>query len=245
MSAATTPAGTRRVALGVDRLVAGYDGHPVIHELSLEVGEGEIVALLGPNGAGKTTTLSALSGLVPIMSGAVRLGGAALAARAPHRIARAGLIGVPEGRSLVSNLTVAEHFRLSSNSGAAARLDQAVEWFPQLGPLLHRKVGVLSGGEQQQLAVARALSERPAVVTIDEMSLGLAPLVVESMLTTLRDVVDDSGCGVLLVEQHVEMALGVADRAYVLDRGVCVARGSASELLADPDALRAAYLGGG
>ena len=228
--------------LEVSGLVAGYDGRAVVTGIDLSVAPGEIVCLLGPNGAGKTTSLLAMSGVIPSMGGSVRLDGVETTGQPSYRLARSGLAHVPEDRSLFPSLTVAEHLRLGSTKGGPTDGD-VFGWFPPLTGLVDRKVGLLSGGEQQMVAVARALMGRPKVLMVDELSLGLAPLVVQSLLDTIRVIADDTGCGVLLVEQHVEMALGAADRAYVLSRGSVVMSGQAGELSADPDRLRASYLG--
>ena len=228
-------------ALEVIGLVAGYDGRAVVTGIDLTVAPGEVVCLLGPNGAGKTTSLLAISAIIGRMAGSVRLDGAETKGDAPHRLARAGLAHVPEDRSLFPSLTVAEHLRLGSTKDGPGDAD-VFGWFPALARLHSRRVGLLSGGEQQMVAVARALKGRPRVLMIDELSLGLAPLVVESLLDTIRVIADDTGCGVLLVEQHVQMALGAADSAYVLSRGSIVMSGPADELAGDPDRLRASYL---
>jgi branched-chain amino acid transport system ATP-binding protein len=227
--------------LDVDRLVAGYDGQAVVHDISLSVGVGELVALFGPNGAGKSTTLLTISGLVKPMNGEIRFEGEPEQRRA-NKIARAGIAHVPEERSLFPSLTVAEHLRLANRSDAVPN-SKLFEWLPALGPLADRRAGLLSGGEQQMLAVARALKSRPKLLMVDEMSLGLAPLVASSLLATIGGVARDTGCGVLLVEQHVPMALTVVDRAYVMSRGRIVDEGSAADLSEDPSRLEASYLG--
>ncbi len=228
-------------ALEVTGLSAGYGGRAVISDFDLTVSSGEIVCLLGPNGAGKTTALSAIAGLIKRMSGSVTLDGVPANPR-PHRLARQGMSLVPEDRSLFPSMTVAEHLRLGSTKGGPDEAD-VYGWFPALARLTSRPVGLLSGGEQQMVAVARSLMSAPKVLMVDEMSMGLAPIIVESLLGTIRSIARESGAAVLLVEQHVQMALGVADRGYVLSRGIVVASGTAAELSSDPELLHRSYLG--
>lgn len=234
-------------------LAAGYDERAVVSGVDLCVDAGELVCLLGPNGAGKTTTLLAAVGVIHPMSGTVSLDGRALVG-GPSRITREGLSLVPEDRSLFPSLTVAEHLRLGRRRRHIGRDRSAVAesdvtdrdvfgWFPALARINSRRVGLLSGGEQQMVAVARALMGRPKVLMIDELSLGLAPLVVESLLQTLRTIALETGCGVLLVEQHVQLALAASDRAYVMNRGRIVLDGPAVDIAADPSRLHASYLG--
>jgi branched-chain amino acid transport system ATP-binding protein len=226
--------------LEVDGLRAGYGRVEVVRDLSFSVDAGEIVALLGPNGAGKTTTLLTIAGLLRPLGGAVRVLGRPVDARVPHRNARRGVALVTEDRSLFPQLTVRENLRLASRTRAG--LD-AVSYFDALEPLLDRKAGLLSGGEQQMLAIARALATGPQLLLIDEMSLGLAPVIVDRLAEIVHRVAGELGIGVLLVEQHVPVALAIADRAVVLRHGELVLSGAAPALAADPDLLHSSYLG--
>ncbi|HET7721488.1 MAG TPA: ATP-binding cassette domain-containing protein [Acidimicrobiales bacterium] len=204
-------------------LRAGYAGVPVVHDVDLTVGAGEVVALLGLNGAGKTTAMLALAGVLPRMAGAVTVLGSTTAR--PHRLARLGLACVRQGQAPFAGLTVAEHLRLVGGTNVLDRL-------PALRPLLQRTATVLSGGEKRMLALALALAARPKLLLVDELSLGLAPQVVERLLRTVRTIAEEDGAGVLMVEQHVPLALATADRGYVLERGRVTAEGPAGDLLA-------------
>lgn len=235
-------------------LVAGYGGVPVVHGIDLRVGAGEVVALLGANGAGKTTTLLTVSGLLPLLGGELVVVGAAREQSRRVRpgrvasIARNGVAHVAEDRGLFFDLTVAENLRLGRprrrrGTDTTIDPDQALGWFPVLARIPDRRAGLLSGGEQQMLAIARAVLGGPRLLMVDEMSLGLAPLVVEQLLPTMRTVAAETGAGVLLVEQHVALALSVADRAYVLDRGRVVLEGAGAELSRRTDLIESGYLG--
>jgi len=242
-------------SLVVTNLSAGYRGIPVVRELNLQVRPGEVVALLGPNGAGKTTTLETIAGLHRPINGTVELSGHSVGGKPAHALARTGLALVPEGRALFPGLTVREHLRLAGGRrlpggrrlaggrGAAAREDELLAMLPELRKCLNRKAGLLSGGEQQMLAVGRALVTRPGLLLVDEMSLGLAPVIVERLLPILRRVATEFGTSVLFVEQHVALALEISDRAYILTHGRISLEGSAAELSQRQDLLAASYLG--
>jgi branched-chain amino acid transport system ATP-binding protein len=228
--------------LEVEHLNAGYQGVPVVRDLSLTVHAGEVVALLGPNGAGKTTTLLTASALIPIIAGDVKVFGRSVRKRHPYDLAREGLGHVTEDRSLFYGLSVKDNLRLGCH-GRSGELDMVLEYFPQLKPLMGRQAGLLSGGEQQMLALGRAVASRPRLLLLDEMSLGLAPVIVERLLPIVRDVAIATGSGVLLVEQHVEIALEVSDRAYVLAHGDLVMEDTAERLLKSDELLEESYMG--
>jgi branched-chain amino acid transport system ATP-binding protein len=230
------------MALDVAGLDTGYLGTPVVRGLSLHVAPGEVVAMLGPNGAGKTTTLETIAGLHAPMAGTISLHGEDVGGRPAHVLSRGGLALVPEGRALFPGLTVREHLRLARSKEAVGEHD-LLEMLPELEKCLNRKAGLLSGGEQQMLALGRALVTRPRILLVDEMSLGLAPVIVERLLPILRRAATEFGAAVLFVEQHVALALEIADRAYILTHGRVSLEGPAAQLRMSRELLAASYLG--
>jgi branched-chain amino acid transport system ATP-binding protein len=220
-------------------LSAGYGSMAVVRELDVRVDAGEVVALIGANGAGKTTTLLTLAGELAPLAGEVRFLGQPT--RAPmHARCRKGLGYVTEERSVIMDMTVADNLKLAAVAPAVA-----FGYFPALEAIMGRKAGLCSGGEQQMLSLARALGREPKVLLADELSLGLAPLVVASLLRAVRQAADERGVGVLLVEQHVRKALEIADRVYVMERGRIVLSGTVEEVRGQLDRIEAAYLAGG
>ena len=212
-----------RTVLEVDRLGVRYEGVPAVRDLSLQVRQGELVGLIGPNGAGKSTTLHAIMGGVPIAEGDVKLAGRSLRGRAPEAIARAGVALVPEGRRIFGELSVDENLRLGLSArrgrdGAEDALDRVRSLFPALVELRDRRAGALSGGQQQQLAIARALVAEPDVLLLDEPSLGLAPRLVDVVFEAL-EAIRREGIAVLLVEQRAQRTVALADRTYLIANG--------------------------
>ncbi|WP_135467024.1 ABC transporter ATP-binding protein [Crenalkalicoccus roseus] len=233
--------------LEVARLSVSYGQHRALDGVALHVRRGEVLAVLGANGAGKSTLLKALAGLVRPAPGArIRLGGADIAAMEPHRVVEAGLTLVPEGRGLFGELTVRENLALGAHprrarAGEAARLDQVLSLFPRLTERMGQVVRTMSGGEQQMVAVGRALMSAPEILLLDEPSLGLSPLMCGELFRALGRI-RSTGVGVLLVEQNAKRSLGIADRGILLENGRVVGEGEAGALAADP-AVRRAYLG--
>ncbi|MBC5805113.1 MAG: ABC transporter ATP-binding protein [Candidatus Eremiobacter antarcticus] len=227
---------------GVDTF---YGRIPALRDLSLDVYEGEIVALIGANGAGKTTTLRTVSGLVRAARGEITLHGASLVGVAPDAIVRKGVVHSPEGRRIFPRLTVFENLHLGGyarkDADLAADFEHVLTLFPRLRERLKQKGGTLSGGEQQMLAIGRALMGRPKVLLLDEPSLGLSPIFVDTIFSVIADI-NKRGVPILLIEQNARKALHLATRAYVIETGSIVKSGSAADLLADDD-VRKAYLG--
>jgi branched-chain amino acid transport system ATP-binding protein len=232
--------------LRVDRLQAGYGRARALHDVSLTVDSGEIVTILGPNGAGKTTLVNTIAGVQRPWSGSVAFDGVELTTLPPHQVITQGLALVPEGRRIFPKMTVGENLDIgsyapSARNGHNAALDSVYSIFPRLRERVRQVAGTLSGGEQQMLAIGRALMAQPRLLLLDEPSLGLAPIVVESIFEVLREV-NATGVSILLVEQNAVEALDIAGRGYVLEDGRVVGEGSAAELEQD-ERLRKAYLG--
>ncbi|MBL8624803.1 MAG: ABC transporter ATP-binding protein [Myxococcales bacterium] len=232
--------------LEVDNLHVAYGGIQALRGVSFAVEEGQVITLIGANGAGKTTTLRAISGLVKPTQGNVRFAGKSLLGVAPHRIVARGLSHAPEGRGIFANLSVEENLDIGAylrtdKAGIAKDREHALTLFPRLRERLQQNAGTLSGGEQQMLAIARALLARPRLLLLDEPSLGLAPQIVALIFQIVKQIAKE-GTTILLVEQNAHMALKVADVGHVLEVGTLVKTGPASELAAD-DAIRKAYLG--
>jgi branched-chain amino acid transport system ATP-binding protein len=231
--------------LEVRDLVAGYGGVPILRGLSLDVAAGEIVAVLGANGVGKSTLNRALSGLIPVTSGAIRFEGESLAGLSPPQIVARGLIHVPEGRKIFPNMSVEDNLVLGSyrrgKPNRAVNLDRSFALFPRLKERRTQLAGTLSGGEQQMLAIGRGLMAEPRLIILDEPSLGLSPLLVEELFQLIARIAGE-GLAVMLVEQNVVQSLELASRAYVLENGAVVMSGKASDLAGNAD-LQKAYLG--
>lgn len=229
-------------ALELDAVHAGYGDIDVLHGVDLTVGPGEVMALLGPNGAGKTTTLGVASGQIVPRAGVVRMVGHDVTGTPADALARAGVCLIPEGRGIFPNLTVRENLRMVTYSGPswAEVEERAYSRFPRLGERRHQLAGTLSGGEQQMLAMSRALATDPALLLLDELSMGLAPLIVEDLYQRVAELAAE-GLSILIVEQFAQAVLGVADRAAVMLQGRVRRVGSPDEIA---DELAATYLGG-
>lgn len=231
--------------LEVRGLQVGYGRAAVLDQIDFSVQVGETVALLGTNGAGKSTLLRAISGILAPKAGSICLAGQELTGRRPHEIVRLGVIQVPGGRATFPGLTVEENLHIGGRTVAkperSSRVAQVLELFPVLAERRSQLAGTMSGGQQQQLALGRALMARPRLLMIDELSLGLAPVIVAQLLDVVRRLTDD-GVGVVIVEQQVDLALAVSDRAYFLERGLVRFEGPAGELRGRTDLLRAVFL---
>jgi branched-chain amino acid transport system ATP-binding protein len=228
--------------LACEGLAGGWGSLTAFRDVDLSVDEGRIHAVLGPNGAGKTTLLLTIAGLLEAHDGSVAVDGVALRKGRASAAVRAGIVLVPDNRELFTTLTVEENLRVAAGRhGEDPR--SLLELFPTLEPRWKLRAGSLSGGEQQMLAIARALVQRPKVLLVDELSMGLAPVTVERLFEAIRRVARDDGCAVVFVEQYLGIALSVADSATVLNRGSVVLSGSAAELSARPESVEEAYLG--
>jgi branched-chain amino acid transport system ATP-binding protein len=232
-------------ALKLSDLTVQRGGRPVVREVTLEVAAGEVTALLGPNGAGKSTLVLAVGGVLRADGGSVLLDGRELVGRRPERIRQAGVAVVPEGRRLLPELTVEDNISVAtytlSRENARTGRARVLELFPELEKRMQSRARSLSGGEQQMVVLAQALVSQPRFVIIDELSLGLAPMIVQRLTPTIRSLAE-SGIGVLLIEQFATVALGLANRAYVMEGGRLRFSGLASELRGRPDLLHSAYL---
>ena len=234
--------------LVLDQFTVARNGRPVVRDVNLSIPPGEVTALLGPNGAGKSSLVLGVAGVLKPESGTVKLGDQDLMGRRPEKIRRAGVAVVPEGRRLLSELTVEDNLEVAcyalSRDEANAGRDWALELFPELEQRLDTSARSLSGGEQQMLVLAQALVSKPKVILIDELSLGLAPVVIKRLIPTISTVAE-SGVGVLLIEQFATVALGLANQVHVMDRGSIELSASANELKENPDLLHSSYLLGG
>lgn len=232
-------------SLQITDLTVPRGGRPVLHGVSLEVPAGEITTLLGPNGAGKSTLVLTVGGALTPTGGSVKLGDTELRGAKPEKIRAAGVAVVPEGRRLLPNLTVEDNLKVATynlpHDQAKAGIDGALELFPELEKRWDTTARSLSGGEQQMVVLAQALASRPKFILVDELSLGLAPVVVKRLMPTM-EAVAARGAGVLLIEQFAHVALALAQRAYVLEGGEVQYSGTAKELKEDPDLLQKAYL---
>jgi branched-chain amino acid transport system ATP-binding protein len=244
-TATAPPQANGASALTLDKLSVQRGNRTVVREVSIEITAGEVTALLGPNGAGKSSLVLAVGGVLKPLAGTVNLDGADLGGRRPERIRRAGVAIVPEGRRLLGELTVDDNIRVAtytlSRDEARAGRQRALELFPELEKRLTAPARALSGGEQQMVVLAQAIVSQPRYLLIDELSLGLAPVIVNRLIPTIRSIAE-SGIGVLLIEQFATVALGLANRAYVMENGRLQFSGQASELRERPELLHTAYL---
>jgi branched-chain amino acid transport system ATP-binding protein len=229
-------------ALSCEGVTAGYGRLAVVRAVDLAVERTQVLAVLGPNGAGKTTLLLTIAGFLKPLAGTIRLDGQPCRRTSARRMNAAGIVLVPDSRSLFTGLTTNENLAIAAKKGGPA-IDDVLDLFPALRRRVALRTGMLSGGEQQMLALARALVQGPRVLLVDEMSMGLAPVVVESLMPVVRGIADETGAAVILVEQHVHLALEVADAALVLVHGDVALTGAADAVRADAEALEAAYLG--
>ncbi|HSI10318.1 MAG: ABC transporter ATP-binding protein [Rariglobus sp.] len=234
--------------LTVSHLSVAYGAIKAVNDISFEIPRGAIVTLIGGNGAGKTTTLQTISGLVRPAAGTIRFDGEDITRLAPHAVVARGLCHVPEGRMVFANLSVAENLALGSylhrdTEGIAHTLQHVFELFPRLKERLKQTAGTLSGGEQQMLAIGRALMGRPKFLMLDEPSLGIAPRLVTTIFEKIMEINRDQGITILLVEQNAHLAMEISSHAYVLETGVITVSGASGDLRKDPR-LKAAYLGG-
>jgi branched-chain amino acid transport system ATP-binding protein len=231
--------------LSINKLRSGYGKIEVLHDVDVTIERGQIVTLIGANGAGKTTLLKTISGLIRPTAGAIEFDGQSIARRPPHKIVGLGLSQVPEGRAILKRMTVLDNLRMGafirSGSEIGRDIDAVFERFPALAERRHQMAATLSGGEQQMLAIGRALMARPSLLLLDEPSLGLAPKFITRIFLTLREL-QREGKTILLVEQNARQALQVADRGYVMERGRIVLNGSGQQLLNMPEVQRT-YLG--
>jgi branched-chain amino acid transport system ATP-binding protein len=232
------------LAIDLQDVTSGYAGIPAIRGLSMTVRRGEVVALLGPNGAGKTTTLLTIAGVLRPTAGTVTVLDRPVESGRPHLAARRGISLVPDSRSLFGGLTAEDNIRLASRwSSKRVDVAEVVHLFPALKPKLRTRAGLLSGGEQQMLAIGRAIAGDAKVLMIDEMSMGLAPVITKSILPIIKAAAVQRGAAVLIVEQHIDLALEVADRGYVLNHGELHLSRTSADLLANRNLVQASYLG--
>jgi branched-chain amino acid transport system ATP-binding protein len=234
------------VLLSVHDVKVAYGGIQAVKGVSLEVREGELVSLIGPNGAGKTTTMKAITGLLPLGGGHIQLAGKTIDGQGPWDLVQQGLAMVPEGRGVFTRMTIVENLQMGAyirddNAAIAEDIERVFTTFPRLKERRDQLAGTMSGGEQQMLAMGRALMSRPKVLLLDEPSMGLSPIMVDKIFEVIQDV-SAQGVTILLVEQNASRALHIADRAYVMESGLITLSGDAHEMLHDPK-VREAYLG--